>query len=267
MGVGARLSFRERLQPLVRLMVAHQPPTPTPHHDETWQAWREKKWMRISFQLSVIKGVLFWRWRWDGWRHQHATCQFISHHRPNIQISQKQSMSCKEEACHTVNKKNAQIFNHRSIVLHRPTVHKTQLLGPNEAPSCQWTHQTQLKSYLNWKKKKKSDVTKGTDIHPRLVATPPSQVVLIIFTSQTKRQDFLQNSTSIIDYQSNQSNHNRVRKSRQLSLWINKCKYILFICLLFQVSFKLLFFSLRQTKCPASEQFKRFLPNSVSDDI
>lgn len=71
------------------------------------------------------------------------------------------------------------------------------------------------------------------------MATPPSQVVLIIFTSQTKREDLLQNSTNIIDYQ---SNHNHERKSVQLSLWINKCKYILFICLLFQVSFKVFFF-------------------------
>lgn len=148
MAVGARLSFRERLQPLVRLMVAHQPQPPRPpsmKHDKRgerkngWESVSSCQWLR-AFCSGVDVGM-------DGGINMlHANSFLITDQ--TFRFPPKKSISCKEEACHTVNKKNAQIFNHRSIVLHGPTVHKTQLLGPDEAPSCQWTHQTQLKSFL-----------------------------------------------------------------------------------------------------------------------
>lgn len=143
MGVGARLSFRERLQPLVRLMVAHQPQPlpPSIKHDKRGE---EKKWgesvtscQRLrAFCSGVDVGM-------DGGI-KHATRQFISHHRPNIRFPKNNQYHAKRKHVTLLKRK----MHRSSMVLHRPTVHKTQLLGPNEAPSCQWTPQTQLKSFL-----------------------------------------------------------------------------------------------------------------------
>lgn len=130
MGVVARLSLREPLQPLVRLMVAHHPATSMKHD----KRGGKKKWRRISYEFEWLR-MFCSGWWCDGRRHEHA----------NLFQSKGQTWSFSEIIKFvTLSSKTRKM--HRSLV--------TDLLvrcctdGASEAPSFLYTETWEL-SYFS----------------------------------------------------------------------------------------------------------------------